>query len=158
MRGYAIGTFAPADQDLVSRPSPVPHLWQTTPRLLKFKGPSYSPNPIFLLAKSGRALMIDCGLDPATIDVTLEQMQKRLGLVGLDAVLITHMHGDHVLGAPYLRERWGAELWTLDRVAKIIEQPERFEYATRRLSPATALSSRKATFTPPSTCGDFSPT
>ncbi len=129
VRGYAIGTFAPADQDLVSRPSPVPHLWQTTPRLFKFKGPSYSPNPIFLVAESGRALMIDCGLDPGKIDATLEQMQKRLGLVGVDAVLVTHMHGDHVLGAPYLRERWGAELWTLDRVAKIIEQPERFEYA-----------------------------
>lgn len=129
VRGYAIGTFAAADQDLVSRPSKVPHLWQTTPSLLKFKGPNYSPNPIFLLADSGRALMIDCGLDPATIDATLEQMQERLGLTGVDAVLITHMHGDHVLGATHVRERWGAELWTLDRVAKIVEQPERFEYA-----------------------------
>ncbi len=129
VRGYAIGTFAAADQDLVSRPSKVPHLWQTTPRLLKFKGPNYSPNPIFLLAESGRALMIDCGLDPGKIDATLKQMQERLGLTGVDAVLITHMHGDHVLGATHVRERWGAELWTLDRVAEIIEQPERFEYA-----------------------------
>lgn len=129
VRGYAIGTFAAADQDLVSRPSKVPHLWQTTPRLLKFKGPNHSPNPIFLLADSGRALMIDCGLDPATIDATLEQMQQRLGLTSVDAVIITHMHGDHVLGATHVRERWGAELWTLDRVAEIIQQPERFEYA-----------------------------
>jgi glyoxylase-like metal-dependent hydrolase (beta-lactamase superfamily II) len=43
-------------------------------------------------------------------------------------VLITHMHGDHVLGAPYLCEKWRAKLWTLDRVAGPVEQPERFEY------------------------------
>jgi glyoxylase-like metal-dependent hydrolase (beta-lactamase superfamily II) len=128
VRGYAIGTFAGADQDKVSRPSAVPHLWQTTPHLFKFKGPSYSPNTIFLLADSGRALLIDCGLDAATLDRTLQQMQQRLGLTGVDAVLITHMHGDHVNGAPHARERWGAQIWTLDRVAEIIENPERFEY------------------------------
>jgi glyoxylase-like metal-dependent hydrolase (beta-lactamase superfamily II) len=52
-------------------------------------------------------------------------------LKGVDAVLITHMHGDHVVGAPYLRERWGAKLWTLDRVAPPVEQPERFDYAAQ---------------------------
>ena len=129
VRGYAISTFAGADQDKVSRPSAVPHLWQTTPHLFKFKGPNHSPNATFLLADSGRALMIDCGLDRDTLDRTLARMQERLGLTGVDAVLITHMHGDHVVGAPYLRERWGAEVWTLDRVAEIIEHPERFEYA-----------------------------
>ena len=129
VRGYDFSTFASADQDKVSRPSAVPHLWQTTPHLFKFKGPNYSPNAGFLLADSGRALMVDCGLDQATLDKTLKQMQERLGLKAVDAVLITHMHGDHVLGAPYLREKWGAEIWTLDRVAEKIEQPERFEYA-----------------------------
>ena len=129
VRGYDIGTFANADQDKVSRPSVVPHLWQTTPHLFKFKGPNYSPNGGFLLADSGRALMVDCGMDEATLDKTLEQMQQRLGLKAVDAVLITHMHGDHVLGTPYLREKWGAKIWTLDRVAEKIEQPERFEYA-----------------------------
>ncbi len=65
--GYAIATFADADRDTVSRPSAVPHLWQTTPHLFKFKGPNFSPNTIFLLADSGRALMIDCGLDRGTL-------------------------------------------------------------------------------------------
>jgi glyoxylase-like metal-dependent hydrolase (beta-lactamase superfamily II) len=131
VRGYAIFTFAGADQDKVSRPSAVPHLWQTTPHLFKFKGPNHSPNAGFLLADSGRALMIDCGVDKATLDTTIEEMQRRLGLKGVDAVLVTHMHGDHVLGAPYLRERWGAKLWTLDRVAPPVEQPERFDYAAQ---------------------------
>ena len=39
------------------------------------------------------------------------------------------MHGDHILGAPYVREKWGAKIWTLDRVAEKFEQPERFDYA-----------------------------
>ena len=99
VRGYAISTFADADQDVVSRPSVVPHLWQTTPHLYKYKGPNHSPNATFLLADSGRALMIDCGIDQATLDATIQQMQQRLGLKSLDAILVTHMHGDHVLGA-----------------------------------------------------------
>ncbi|HMP77272.1 MAG TPA: MBL fold metallo-hydrolase [Kiritimatiellia bacterium] len=132
VRGYSIATFEGADQDTISRPSAVPHLWQTTPHLFKFKGPCYLPNATFLVADSGRALMIDCGLvDEATLDATIEQMQQRIGLKGIDALLVTHMHGDHVLGAAHLRERWGAKLWTLDRVAPPLEQPDRFDYAAQ---------------------------
>lgn len=129
VRGYSIFTFAGADQDKASRPSVIPHLWQTTPHLFKFKGPNHSPNFGLLLADSGRGLMVDCGVDQGTIDATLTQMRERLGLKGVDAILITHMHGDHVLGAPHVREKWGAKLWTLDRVAEVVEQPERFDYA-----------------------------
>jgi glyoxylase-like metal-dependent hydrolase (beta-lactamase superfamily II) len=128
VRGYSIFIFAGADQDKASRPSVVPHLWQIGKHIFKFKGPNHSPNGYFLLADSGRALMIDCGLDQGTLDATLEGMRQRLGLKAIDAVLITHMHGDHVLGAPYLCEKWRAKLWTLDRVAGPVEQPERFEY------------------------------
>ena len=38
-RGYKIYTFDIADQDTVSRPSVVPHVWQTTKHLFKFKEP-----------------------------------------------------------------------------------------------------------------------
>ena len=43
--------------------------------------------------------MIDCGIDAATLDETIEQMKAHLGLKALDAILVTDMHGDHVLGA-----------------------------------------------------------
>ena len=129
VRGYDIGTFANADQDLVSRPSAIPHLWQVTPHLFKFKGPNHWPNFTLLLADSGRALIVDCGLDARTIDATLEAMQQRLGLKAVDAVLVTHMHGDHVSGLPHLREKWGAKAYTLDRVAEICQEPHRFDYS-----------------------------
>jgi len=131
VRGYNIFTFASADQDKVSRPSPIPHLWQISPHLYKLKGPNVSPNFTLLLADSGRALVIDCGLGKEQFDSLIGQMQERLGLKTIDAVLITHMHGDHVVGAPYVREKWGTKIWTLDRVAPPIEQPERFDYAAQ---------------------------
>ena len=129
VRGYNIFTFAGADQDKVSRPSVVPHLWQTTPHVFKFKGPEHSPNFYLLLADSGRALLVDCGVDKGTLDATFQQLRERLGLKAIDAILITHMHGDHILTAPYVREKWGAKLWSLDRVVEKCEQPERFDYA-----------------------------
>ncbi|MCY2992939.1 MAG: MBL fold metallo-hydrolase [Planctomycetota bacterium] len=94
VRGYNIFTFAGADQDKVSRPSVVPHLWQTTPHVFKFKGPEHSPNFYLLLADSGRALLVDCGVDKGTLDATFQQLRERLGLKAIDAILITHMHGD----------------------------------------------------------------
>ena len=96
VRGYSIGVFDNADQDAVSRPSAVPHVWQTTKRLFKFKEPYWS-NLTLLLADSGRALMFDCGcLDAAKLDATLELMKQRLGLKGIDAILITpHARRSH---------------------------------------------------------------
>jgi glyoxylase-like metal-dependent hydrolase (beta-lactamase superfamily II) len=55
-------------------------------------------------------------------------MGERLGLKQIDAVLISHMHGDHFLEAPHLREKWGAQIWALDRMANQVQHPERFDY------------------------------
>jgi glyoxylase-like metal-dependent hydrolase (beta-lactamase superfamily II) len=130
LRGYDEGRFAGADQDRVSRPTAVPYVWQVTPHLYKFKGPNYYPNFVMLLADSGHALAVDCGLfDEAFLDKSLQLMQRRLGLKQIDALLITHMHGDHLLQAPHLREKWGARIWLLDRVVDEVEHPEWFDYA-----------------------------
>lgn len=55
-----------------------------------------------LLSRGGERLLIDCG----------EGTQRQLlrsgqGLVDLDAVLITHLHGDHYLGLPGLLKTYG---------------------------------------------------
>ena len=39
------------------------------------------------------------------------------------------MHGDHFLDVPYLRDKWGAQVWTLKDVADKCEHPERYDYA-----------------------------
>ena len=131
-RGYKISTTAPADQDKISRPTAVPHVWQLTKHLFKLRSmwADYQPNFTLLLADSGRALIFDCGcLDAAELDGTLELMKQRLGLKAIDAILISHMHGDHITVAPHVREKWGAKIWTLDRVADKFEYPLRFPYA-----------------------------
>ncbi len=130
VRGYAINTFAAADQDTVSKPTTIPHVWRVTEHLYKFKKRDFWPNFGILIADSGRALVFDCGLiGREFLEQSLKVMQEQLGLKEIDAVLITHMHGDHFLDVPYLREQWGAEVWTLEDVAKVCEHPERYDYA-----------------------------
>jgi glyoxylase-like metal-dependent hydrolase (beta-lactamase superfamily II) len=69
LRGYPVHTWGGAEQDRVSRPTAVPHVWQVTPHLFKFKGPDFWPNFTLLLADNGHALVVDCGLlDPAFLD------------------------------------------------------------------------------------------
>lgn len=130
VRGYPIFTFAAAEQDRVSKPTAVPNIWQVSPHLFKFKGPNFWPNFHMILADSGHALVVDCGLfDPTFLDRALQGMREKLGLRQIDAVIISHMHGDHMLEAPQLREKWGAQIWALDNMVDKCEHPERFEYS-----------------------------
>ncbi len=123
-------TFAAGAQDRVSKPTSVPHVWQVTPHLLKFKGPDFWPNFSLILADSGKGLVVDCGLfQKDFLDKALTLCRERLGLKQIDAVIVTHMHGDHCQEAPHLREKWGAKLWTLDRVVDKVRFPERYDYS-----------------------------
>jgi len=141
VRGYPVFQFASEEQDRVSRPTLVPHLWQVSPHLFKFKGPDYWPNFHMLLADSGHALVVDCGLfDEAFLDKALEGMRQHLGLKQIDAVIISHMHGDHMLEAPHLHEKWGAQIWALDNMVDKCEHPERFDYVAPVQSYGKGLS------------------
>jgi glyoxylase-like metal-dependent hydrolase (beta-lactamase superfamily II) len=130
VRGYGVDTFAAGYQDTVSHPTVVSNVWQVSPHVFKFRAPDFWPNFSLILAENGHGLVVDCGLlDEAFLDMALEGMRDRLGLKQVDAAIITHMHGDHLVEAPHLRERWGAQLWALDRMADVCEHPERFAYA-----------------------------
>ena len=130
LRGYGAEAASNAYQDKVSKPTQVPDVWQVSPHLFKFKRPNFWPNFGLILADSGRAVVVDCGLlDEAFLDAALEGMRDRFGLKAIDAIVITHMHGDHFLEAKHLREKWGSPIWGLDRMADVCEHPERFDYA-----------------------------
>jgi glyoxylase-like metal-dependent hydrolase (beta-lactamase superfamily II) len=129
VRGYAVNTFAGSRQDPMSKPTSVPHLWQISPHLYKFRGPNFYPNFCMILADSGRALLVDCGLfDEKFLDQSIELMKERLGLKQIDVMIPTHMHGDHFLQGPHLRKKWGVQLWALDRMGLVCEHPEWFDY------------------------------
>ena len=130
VRGWDIFRFAGCDQDTVSRPTAVPHLWQVTPHLYKFRGPEYWVNFHMLLADSGHALFFDCGLfDRAFLDRTIELMKARLGLKTIDAIFITHIHGDHAMDSGYVRQKHGAKLWGMEGVVDKFERAWDYDLA-----------------------------
>jgi glyoxylase-like metal-dependent hydrolase (beta-lactamase superfamily II) len=124
IRGYDFNRFAGCDQDTVSRPSKVPHLWELSKHLFKFRGPNFWPNFGMVLSDSGRAFIVDVGLFQRDfLDHAIEGMQQRLGLKKIDAIFVTHMHGDHALDADYIRKKYGAEIWGMAGVV------DKFEHA-----------------------------
>lgn len=130
VRGYPLASASATFQDRVSRPTVVSNVWQVSPHLFKFKWPNGWPNFGLILADNGHGLVVDCGLvDEPVLESALQGLRKHFGLKTIDAVLITHMHGDHMLQAPYVRQNWGAEIWALDRMRWVCERPEWFDYA-----------------------------
>lgn len=130
IRGYDVSTYSSSFQDKVSKPTLVPDVWQVSPHIFKFKGSNFFPNFTMILADNGHALLVDCGLfDKTFLNNHLRMMEKSLGLKKIDAVLITHMHGDHFLQVPLLTQNYGTKVWTLDRMIPQIEHPTHFNYA-----------------------------
>lgn len=130
VRGYGVEGASAAYQDKVSKPTVISNLAQVSPHLFKFKRPNFWPNFGLILADSGHALVVDCGLlEEKFLDAALDGLSKHFGLKAIDAVIITHMHGDHFLEAPHLRDKWGAPIWALDNMVSKMEHPEWFDYA-----------------------------
>lgn len=130
LRGYPVLTFSGTHQDRISRPTKVPHLWQVSPHIFKLRGPDYYPNFYLIVSDNGHGLAIDCGsLNIEQLDRAILGLREHYGLKRIDAVIPTHMHGDHLWGTPHLRDKWGAEIWALDRMRDVCEHPEWFDYA-----------------------------
>jgi glyoxylase-like metal-dependent hydrolase (beta-lactamase superfamily II) len=96
-------------------------------------------NSYVLLSDSGRALVIDFGYDfctgiPAGADrasrrpwlYTLPQLKRQFCVEGIDAVLPTHYHDDHVAGFNLLRATEGCQVWAAESMAPILEEPRRY--------------------------------
>jgi len=90
-----------------------------------------SSNCYILLADNGHALFLDCGVmggeaGQRWLDEKIAAMRKLYGLRQIDAVNISHYHGDHLVQIPYLQERYGAQVWCHECMVEVIEHPERF--------------------------------
>ena len=130
VRGYDVEHGSVAYQDKVSKPTVVSNVWQVSPHLFKFKRPNFWPNFSLILSDNGRAILSDCGLlDEKFLDTALEGMRQHFGLKAIDAIIVSHMHGDHFLEAQHLRGKWGAQIWALENMVDKMEHPERFDYS-----------------------------
>lgn len=130
VRGYGVEGASVAYQDKVSKPTVVSNIVQVLPHLFKFKRPNFWPNFNLILSDDGHALAVDCGLlDEKFLDTALQGLQEHYGLKAVDAVIITHMHGDHFLEAPHLRQTRGTRIWALQNMVDKMQHPEWFDYS-----------------------------
>ena len=102
---------------------------QVTPHLYKFSDELAGKNFAIIIADSGRGLLLDCGIFPELLlHDLIREMQTHLGLKGIDASWINHMHGDHFTLGAVLKKRYGVKIWTLDRIVDKVENPLRYDY------------------------------
>ena len=131
LRGYQVFDAPESDRDSISRKTAVPLIHQVSPHLYKLS-PRNNPGKNFaiIISDNGRGLILDAGLFPEQVlDEIILGMREHLGLKGIDAFWISHMHGDHFLLGPTLKKKYGAQAWTLDRIADKCEHPRRYDYA-----------------------------
>ena len=130
IRGYPVFDSTEHDRDSISKPTAVPLISQVTPHLYKLSHKTQGKNFAIIVSDSGHGLILDCGLFPKTmLEEIIVGMRAHLGLKEIDAFWISHMHGDHFLLGPTLKEKYGAKAWTLDRIADKCEFPRRYDYA-----------------------------
>lgn len=126
VRGYETGT---KERDFTSKPTAFPLINQVTPHLYKLNRDYAGKNFSIIISDNGRGLILDAGLFPELIlHRIIRGMRDHLGLKEIDALWISHMHGDHFLHALTLKEEYGVKLWTLDLIADKCENPRNYDY------------------------------
>jgi len=130
VRGYPVFDKAPEKRDWISQPTKFEMISRVTPHLYKLNPKILGNNFAMIVSDHGRGLVLDCGLfAPLMLDKIIRGMKEHLGLKQIDALWISHMHGDHFLLGPMLRKKYGAKAWTLDRIVDKCENPRRYDYA-----------------------------
>ncbi len=109
--------------------------WQDLVRLSPHLFKDAGTTSYIILSDDGHALFFDLGeFKPELFD----ELRERYGVTTVDAVVVSHFHGDHIAGIPQLVEEFGSEVWVLDAEVDILEHPENYamSFGTRmRLRP-----------------------
>lgn len=106
----------------------LPHLYQYVPN---------AGNCAALISRDRAALLVDDGLccwQPLPVRAdnhrnVMTALKRQRGLDRIEAVVVTHYHGDHVENIRQLVVEEGAEVIALDVVAEVLEHPEQFNLA-----------------------------
>ncbi len=130
VRGYPVFDSTEEERDPISKPTAVPLISQVTPHLYKLSHKTKGKNFAIIISDNGHGLILDCGLFPKSmLEEIIVGLRAHMGLKQIDAFWISHMHGDHFLLGPTLKEKYGAKAWTLDRIVDKCENPRRYDYA-----------------------------
>ncbi|MFC6993354.1 MBL fold metallo-hydrolase [Haladaptatus sp. GCM10025707] len=106
---------------------------------LLWGGPWTCSNFYVLLSESGKALFVDYGHSLREhmmigreredmermrfVEHHLDELREEWGVTDFDVVIPTHIHDDHTVGIPHLQRHYDVDCWSLDEVAKVIEDP-----------------------------------
>lgn len=109
------------------------------PRIWRADGVSAETH--FITGRSGRVLALDYGYDTRAVRFpmrleswtrrpllhSLGELRTKLGAPGIDTVIATHYHDDHVVGLPLLQRLHGCEVWAGDNFASLLERPQHYD-------------------------------
>jgi len=128
IRGYPVGDLSKRGPHPATKPTKAHYIVQVTPHLYMFGPEMAGKNFAILIADSGHALLLDCGLFPKLVlNRMIDDMKEHLGLKQIDACWISHSHGDHFTLFPALQEH-GVKFWTMDTIADKCENPRFYDY------------------------------
>ncbi|MBK8091275.1 MAG: MBL fold metallo-hydrolase [Verrucomicrobiaceae bacterium] len=128
IRGYPVETLGKRGPHPATKPTAAQYIVQVTPHLYMFGPEMAGKNFAILIADSGHALLLDCGLFPRLVlEQILRDMKKHLGLKKIDACWISHSHGDHFTLADVLKEH-GVKLWTMDSIVDKCQNPRAYDF------------------------------
>jgi glyoxylase-like metal-dependent hydrolase (beta-lactamase superfamily II) len=127
IRGYPVNNSKRGPHP-ATKPTKAHYIVQVTPHLYMFGPEMAGKNFAILIADSGHALLLDCGLFPKLVlERIISDMKEHLGLKQIDACWISHSHGDHFTLFPALKDH-GVKFWTMDTIADKCENPRFYDY------------------------------
>ncbi|HCN75939.1 MAG TPA: hypothetical protein DIT13_01945 [Verrucomicrobiales bacterium] len=128
LRGYPVNHLSKRGPHPATKPTKANHIVEVTPHLYMFGPEMAGKNFAILIADSGHALLLDCGLFPKLVlERIISDMKEFLGLKQIDACWISHSHGDHFTLFPALQDH-GVKFWTMDTIADKCENPRFYDY------------------------------
>ncbi|WP_395735416.1 MBL fold metallo-hydrolase [Prosthecobacter sp.] len=128
VRGYPVESFGKRPQHPAVKTTQAHYIVQVSPHLYMFGPEMAGKNFAIIIADSGHALLLDCGLFPKLVlERIISDMKEFLGLKQIDACWISHSHGDHFTLFPALKDH-GVKFWTMDSIADKCENPRYYDY------------------------------
>lgn len=128
IRGYPVNDLSKRGPHPATKPTKANYIVQVSPHLYMFGPEMAGKNFAILIADSGHALLLDCGLFPKLVlERIISDMKEHLGLKQIDACWISHSHGDHFTLFPALQDH-GVKFWTMDTIADKCENPRFYDY------------------------------
>ncbi len=107
------------------------HVWESNvPRAVCY----------FIVSESGKILAIDYGyihfLNPKgnfprnrrPYLHSVDALKEQFGIEGIDTVLVTHFHDDHVSGIPMLQRLYGTKCWAGENFADVLANPMSYNF------------------------------